>query len=84
MLYPSINEMRKKKIVFIITHDLELISKVCTGCIYISKGKIAEKFKLSGEDEYIYKHKLMNQKYIRAIRCLYWLVSVACLRLPKE
>lgn len=23
-------------------------------------------FKLSGEDEYIYKHKLMNQKYIRA------------------
>lgn len=58
-----INEMRKKKIVFIITHDLELISKVCTGCIYISKGKIAEKFKLSGEDDFKRLSDCMQNKF---------------------
>lgn len=42
-----IEEMRQKKIVFIITHDLELISQICTECIYISKGKNVRKFNFS-------------------------------------
>ena len=41
-----IAEMRKQKIVFIITHDLELISRSCTRALYISKGVIEREFDL--------------------------------------
>lgn len=41
-----IEEMRQKKMVFVITHDLELISQICTECIYISKGKNVRGFNL--------------------------------------
>ncbi len=41
-----IAEMRKQKIVFIITHDLELISQSCTRALYISKGVIEREFDL--------------------------------------
>lgn len=58
-----INEMRKKKIVFIITHDLELISKVCTDCIYISKGKIAEKFRFSEKGDFEKLSDCMQNKF---------------------
>ena len=41
-----IREMQKKKIVLIITHDLELIAQVCTRCICLSKGSIEREFVL--------------------------------------
>jgi len=41
-----IAEMRKRKIVFIITHDMELISQSCTRALYISKGIIEREFDL--------------------------------------
>ncbi len=41
-----INEMRKSKVVFIITHDMELISKTCGRCLCISKGRLLKEFDL--------------------------------------
>lgn len=41
-----INEMRKDKIIFIITHDLELISKTCSRCLWISNGRVSQEFDL--------------------------------------
>ncbi len=46
-----INEMRKNKIVFIITHDLELISKTCGRCLGISTGRVLQEFNLYQRDE---------------------------------
>lgn len=46
-----INEMRKHKIIFIITHDLELISKTCGRCLCISSGNILKEFDFYQEDE---------------------------------
>lgn len=37
-----IGEMRKKKLVFIITHDIELIARICSRCVCVCDGK-AEK-----------------------------------------
>ena len=45
-----INEMRRDKIVFIITHDLELISKTCGRCLCISKGRVLQEFDLYQKD----------------------------------
>lgn len=39
-----IQEMQKKKMILIITHDLELISQVCNRCICLSKGSIEQEF----------------------------------------
>jgi len=38
-----IREMQKKKLVFVITHDIELIAKVCTQCFCIENGRVKEK-----------------------------------------
>ncbi len=46
-----IAEMSRKKLVFIITHDIELMAKVCTRCICISGGKVSREFVLSGDEE---------------------------------
>ncbi len=45
-----INEMQKNKVVFIITHDLELISKTCGRCLCISKGQVLQEFDLYQKD----------------------------------
>lgn len=44
-----IREMQKKKLVFVITHDLELIAQVCTSYICISEGKAARKIRLTND-----------------------------------
>ena len=40
-------EMRRKKLVFVITHDLELIAQVCTRYICISEGKVDRDIRLT-------------------------------------
>lgn len=45
-----IGEMRKKKLVFIITHDREFISQVCTKCLCIQDGKISREMILSDDN----------------------------------
>ena len=42
-----IERMRKSKIGFIITHDLELISKVCNRCICLADGRMERVFHLN-------------------------------------
>lgn len=41
-----IREMRKNKIVFIISHDLELISKTCSHCLWLANGTVSQTFNL--------------------------------------
>lgn len=45
-----IAEMSRKKLVFIITHDIELMAGVCTGCICISGGSVSREFVLNSDD----------------------------------
>lgn len=47
-----LKKMRKNKIIFIITHDLELISEVCTRCIYLSNGIIKENYDFSENESF--------------------------------
>lgn len=42
-----IREMRRKKLVFVITHDLELIAQACTSCICVSDGKTEREIRLT-------------------------------------
>ncbi len=58
-----INEMQKNKIVFIITHDLELISKACTKCISIAKGNISDEFDLRNKKEEVDLREYMNASF---------------------
>ena len=44
-----IAEMSRKKLVFIITHDIELMAKVCTRCICISDGKLSFETELNSD-----------------------------------
>lgn len=44
-----IREMQKKKLVFVITHDIELIAQVCTSYICISEGKLDREIRLTNE-----------------------------------
>jgi len=46
-----IAEMSREKLVFIITHDVELMAKVCTRCICISGGRISREFALDSDAE---------------------------------
>ncbi len=46
-----IREMRKEKTVLIITHDLELIAKVCDRCIGLSGGRVETEFPVRSEPE---------------------------------
>ena len=42
-----IKEMQKTKIVFLISHDLELLSEVCTKAYFLKDGKVEKKFDFS-------------------------------------
>ena len=44
-----IQEMRKTKLVFVITHDIELIAQACTRCICIADGKTDREISLTGD-----------------------------------
>lgn len=58
-----IEEMRKKKIIFIITHDLELIAQACTECIYISNGKAVKRFDFEHENSFDELVDCMQNKF---------------------
>jgi energy-coupling factor transport system ATP-binding protein len=47
-----IREMRKTKLVMIITHDTELIAECCTRCICIGSGEIRMNIALKSESEF--------------------------------
>ena len=47
-----IREMRKTKLVIIITHDTELIAECCTRCVCIGSGKIEKDIVLKSESEF--------------------------------
>lgn len=44
-----IREMQQEKLVFVITHDLELIAQVCTSYLYLSEGKVDQKICLTND-----------------------------------
>ena len=44
-----IREMRAEKLVFVISHDIELIAQICTRCLCISSGKVEREFSLTGD-----------------------------------
>lgn len=46
-----IAEMSREKLVFIITHDIELMARVCTRCICISDGKISFETELNSDND---------------------------------
>ncbi len=47
-----IEKMRSNKIVFIITHDLEFISKACTSCISVLGGTISKRYDMSVSEDF--------------------------------
>lgn len=51
-----INEIRQRKIVLIITHDLELIAGVCTKCVWLENGSVKDCFTLDS-DEMLHKFR---------------------------
>lgn len=58
-----INEMRKNKVVFIITHDMELISQTCGRCLCISKGNVLQEFDLYQTDTITSLSQYMDCKF---------------------
>lgn len=46
-----IERMRKRKIVFIITHDIEFIAQACTGYVCLSEGKASGVVKLNDKSD---------------------------------
>ena len=44
-----IREMQQKKLIFVITHDLELIAQVCTSYLCLSEGKVNQKVRLTND-----------------------------------
>lgn len=58
-----IAEMSRSKLVFIITHDIELMAKVCTRCICISEGKSSFETQLTGDSELHSLTAYMNENF---------------------
>ena len=48
-----IKEMQQRKIVFVISHDMELLSKVCTRAVFIEDGKDGEQFDLTKRQQFL-------------------------------
>ena len=59
-----IQEMQKKKMILIITHDLELISQVCNRCICLSKGSIEQEFFLRDNASLNALMRHMNEHFL--------------------
>ena len=62
-----IDEMRKKKIVFVITHDLELIAKSCTRCLAVRDGRVEEEIKDFDEVRDYMENRMTGEERISAI-----------------
>lgn len=58
-----IDEMSRKKLVFIITHDIELMAKVCTRCICISRGRVSREFLLDSDEKLQSLTAYMDENY---------------------
>lgn len=57
-----IEKMRRNKIVLIITHDMELIAKVCSRCVKIENKSIQREFDLQRENQFYEVKKELEQE----------------------
>ena len=55
-----LKEMRKNKVIFVITHDLEFISKSCNKSVYIKNGRNQKEFLLDNEGSFDELRKLLE------------------------
>lgn len=58
-----IKEMAKTRMIFIITHDIELIARVCTDCISIREGEINHRFVLDGDGAFARLRDYMKRSF---------------------
>ncbi len=58
-----INEMRKNKLIFLITHDLELISQTCGRCLCLSTGSMGHEFNLEQGDALSNLARFMDREF---------------------
>lgn len=61
-----INEMKKDKIVLIITHDIELIAGACRSCVWLEDGSLRDSFTLDS-DESLRKFCIYRDKRLKAV-----------------
>ena len=61
-----INEMKKDKIVLIITHDIELIAGACRSCVWLEDGSLRDNFTLDS-DESLRKFCIYRDERLKAV-----------------
>ena len=61
-----INEMKKDKIVLIITHDIELIAGACRSCVWLEDGSLRDSFTLDS-DESLRKFCIYRDERLKAV-----------------
>lgn len=62
----AINYLRKKgKLIFVISHDLEFLSKVATKAVFIENNTIIQSISLKSSDDFeiIKRFLLQNERY---------------------
>lgn len=62
----AINYLRKKgKLIFVISHDLEFLSKVATKAVFIENNTIIQNISLKSSDDFeiIKRFLLQNERY---------------------
>ena len=70
-----INEMKKDKIVLIITHDIELIAGACRNCVWLEDGSLRDSFTLDS-DESIRKFCIYRDERLKAVTNEYAVSSI--------
>ncbi|MCM1224551.1 MAG: ATP-binding cassette domain-containing protein [Lachnospiraceae bacterium] len=58
-----IGRMRERKIVFVITHDVELIAQVCTRCICFSNGRLEQEIRMKEDADLNILTRYMEQNF---------------------
>ena len=58
-----IRDMQCEKTVLIITHDLEMIARVCTRCICLAKGNVEAEFPVRSDSDLQSIHRHMREAY---------------------
>ncbi|MCM1330939.1 MAG: ATP-binding cassette domain-containing protein [Ruminococcus sp.] len=64
-----INQMRKNKIIFIITHDVELIAMLCTKCVCIANGRVSEEIILKEKSDLNFLIDYMENNFKMSDNC---------------
>ena len=70
-----INEMKKDKIVLIITHDIELIAGACRSCVWLEDGSLRDNFTLDS-DESLRKFCIYRDERLKAVTNEYAVSSI--------